>query len=160
MVLYIYPVIICDVIVRKIFKIKNLLGKPIDIIISNLIRNKVDNYCIDCFSQKETEKIQKSDTADFFNFIYHYTLEKYPTHVSKLNNYVSLYGFTRTLCFSFITLSWIIIIRGFGGEFSWSATSIILVISVISGILYLDFNKFYRKYSNEVLLAFVSNYKN
>lgn len=158
MVLYIYPVAICDIFVRTVFKVKNLLGKSVDPIISELIHKKVDDYLVSNFSEEDKNQINNCETTDFFNLVYHFTLEKSPTHVTKLNNYVALYGFTRTLCFSFITLSWIVIARGFGGVFSLRASVVLLSLILISSILYLDFNKFYRKYSLEALLAFVSNY--
>jgi hypothetical protein len=158
MVSYIFPVAICDIFVRKVFKVRNLLGKPIDPIMSDLVHKKVNEYLITNFTEDDMKEINESSTTDFFNLIYHYTLEKSPAHVSKLNNYVALYGFTRTLCFAFITLSWIVLIKGFGGVFSWKATSVILILSIFASILYLDFNKFYRKYSLEALMAFVSNY--
>lgn len=159
MVFYIFPIALCDIVVRKIFKIKDLLGKSVDPIISDLINKKVNEYLIDNFSEEKMKEIKESNTTDFFNLIYHYTLEKYSAHISKLNNYVALYGFTRTICFAFITLSWIVIVKGFGGVFSLRVTFVIFLLSLISSILYLDFNKFYRKYSLEALMAFVANYK-
>jgi hypothetical protein len=157
MIVMIFPVIITDIIVRKIFRTKKLLGKSADKFTISLIQEKIPQYLEEHFKiDKKTYYPLNKEDNDFFNIIYHYCLEECTTHVSKMQNYVALYGFTRTLCFSLIALIWIIIIKGFGGTPSLTVFIVITFGTIISGILYLDFNKFFRKFSLEAFMAFLS----
>lgn len=157
MIVFIFPVIVTDLIVRKIFQTTKLLGKSADDLTIALLEEKIPEFMENRFNiNKEKVYPLNKDGNDFFNVIYHYCLEECTTHVSKMQNYVALYGFTRTMCFSIIMLIWIIIISGFGDTFSINVIIIVLFASIISGILYLNFNKFFRKFSLESFMAFLA----
>lgn len=157
MIIFIFPVIITDLLTRKLIKTSKLLGKSADDLTITLIKEKIPLLLENKFNiDKEEIYPLNKDGNDFFNIIYHYSLEECPTHVIKMQNYVALYGFLRTMCFSIISLIWIVIINGFGGNFSINAIIIILILTAVSGVLYLDFNKFFRKFSLESFMAFLS----
>ena len=158
MTIYIFPVVLGDITIRSILGIRNLLGKQLDPVICKMIIKKIESYLTENFSKEDKDELKCDERTDFFNILYHYVLEKEPSHLSKLNNYVALYGFTRTLCFAVITMLWIIIIAGVGGRFSKWTTFAGVFLFLLAIILYFDFNKFYRKYSLETLMAFASNY--
>ena len=92
---------------------------------------------------------------DFFRYAYHYALENAPSHVPKMQNYVALYGFLRTLTLiSIVFFWWGIVWHIFIGTFSvsfalWSIT----LSSLVSFFLYMGFVKFYRRFSLEALMA-------
>ena len=156
MVFAIFPVTITDFVIRKVFKIKKLLGKSADKFTICLIEEEIPKYLSKTFTINNNLLPLNKKENDFFNIIYHYSLENCTAHASKMQNYVALYGFTRTICFSLIMIIWLIILNGFGGTFSINTTKIIIILAVLSGILYLAFNKFYRKFSLESFMAFLS----
>lgn len=159
-VISIFPVFIIDVLIRNIIKTPKLLGKPMDKLTITLVKEKIPQYLKDNFTiDKDFLPLSKKEN-DFFNLIYHKDLESCGMHVSKLQNYVALYGFTRTICYSLILLIWLIVLRGIGGSFSINVCIAIIILTILSGILYLDFNKFYRKFSQEAFFAFLSINKN
>lgn len=89
--------------------------------------------------------------GDYLRLLYHYSFEFSERHSNKLQNYVSLYGFSRNISFVFIVLFWISFIYI---DFSNIATVFIpLIFGIISYIFYVGFVKFYRRYSLEVLMA-------
>lgn len=155
MCVYIFPVVFSDLFIRKILKTTSILGKPLDKRSQILIEDKMVNFMINNFNIGKLPKdLDDPNPIDFFRFIYHYTSEKSTVHFGKMQNYVALYGFTRTICFTTITLLWVLIIQlilfGYQGFMAFYIIGMIL----ISGILYIDFNKFYRKFTLEALMAF------
>jgi apolipoprotein N-acyltransferase len=77
-----------------------------------------------------------------------------PAHQPKMQNYVALYGFLRTLTFLSILSFWLIFASWLGGKLDF-VYSICLLASTafVSLILFLGFVKFYRRFSLEVLMA-------
>lgn len=76
-----------------------------------------------------------------------------------MQNYVALYGFTRTMCFTGVILFWCHLRKMFPvHEFHWSSILPLVIMFCITAIFYLDFNKFYRRYTLEALMAFTALY--
>jgi|YelNatPaOPRAMG01_1025707.scaffolds.fasta_scaffold118533_2 hypothetical protein len=156
MCLFIYPVLLTDLLVRNIFKIRQVLGKPLDEMTISIITKKIEQFTKEKMSISEEHLPLHTGDKDFFRFLYHYSMEKCPAHNIKLDNYVALYGFTRTLCFNMIVMSWIVLIITLSNSFQKSSIIIIAILVMLSGIFYLDFNKFYRKFSVEAFMAFTT----
>lgn len=109
------------------------------------------NFNLDCLSDDDKNA---EEPIDYFRFIYHYTSENSKVHFGKIQNYVALYGFTRTMCFTTISLFWVLIAQLILYGYQGYMVYYMIGFFIISGILYIDFNKFYRKFSLEVLMAF------
>lgn len=155
MCIYIFPAVITDLFIRKILRTTSILGKAIDKASSNLINDKILNFIVKNFDTGKIESKEKLEKPiDFFRFIYHYTSEKSTVHFGKMQNYVALYGFTRTVCFTSITLLWVLIVQLVFFGYQGYMASYIIGLLIISGVLYIDFNKLYRKFSLEALMAF------
>lgn len=113
--------------------------------------------------------------VDYFRAVYHFCLEKCPAHVSSLKNYVSMYGFLRTLTFLFTTLFWLGVGKAAILALKWffvqsAAEQLIfydkLVIAMwligsawlVTYVFFMAFVKFYRRYTLEALMALAANY--
>ena len=154
MCLYILPIVVTDVFIRKIFRFRQLLGKPLDSLTASIIKTEIKKKMI--METSEDLRKENTDDQDFFRIIYHVTMEKCPAHNVKLDNYVALYGFTRTLSFVFATLFWVLTLIIIFNGYSKSALCYAIASFIIAGLLYLDFNKFYRKFSLEAFMGFIS----
>ncbi len=142
------PVVVLDLLLGVLLRFRKQQAKVLDDHLIQTVEASIKPIIQVVISQAKT-----NEQHDFFRIVYHYVLEKCSNHVPKMQNYVALYGFLRTTCLIFIVLIWLliinaIVIRDFGP--SWMP---ILISSLASYILYLDFNKFYRKFSLEVFMA-------
>lgn len=167
MCISILPVVLVDITIRRIFKFREFLGKPLDQFLSEKIQLKIDHFVKDQYPEQD-QKLDEGGKAssdieprdpDFFRLIYHFVNEYTKNHYAKMQNYVALYGFARTMCFSSIVLFWALLIPSFCAHqplssYLWPTTALFLV----SSVLYLDFNKFYRRYTLEALMAFTAIY--
>ena len=103
--------------------------------------------------EKPTEGSSATNTH-FFLFAYHYAVEKAPNHFPKMQNYVALYGFLRTLTFISVLFFWCLFVHIIDGSFSTKVSVISLVFSaLLSFTFYMAFIKFHRRFSLEVLMA-------
>lgn len=160
----ILPVVFTDLIIRKLFMFREFLGKPLDEFLSDKIQMKINRFMEDQYSDLDTKiESEKSSLSneprdpDFFRLIYHFVNEHTTNHYAKMQNYVALYGFARTMCFTSIVLFWALLIPAiFTHQLLYSYLWPAIALFLLSSILYLDFNKFYRRYTLEALMAFTA----
>lgn len=128
----ILPITLLDLVIGRLLGLRYYYTNQIDSTLSDFINKKIKNFNlinnIDC-----TE-------YDFQRIINHYYYEKYDRHQLRLDNYVSLFGFLRSLSFIFSTTSFLFIFLN-----PW----ITLIFAIIAYILYMAFMKFYRKFTME-----------
>ena len=107
--------------------------------------------------------IKQEDEMDFHRVIYHYEYELMSRHSQKMDNYVALYGFLRSLTLiSNCTFLWILFHYGIlsigrypdinGGLFL-----LLFILWIITYILFMAFMKFYRRFTLESLMCLVTD---
>ena len=96
-----------------------------------------------------------SDDIDWFRFVAFEVANNNQTALSRMYNYLTIYGFLRSTCFSTITFGYVGVIA-----FFYINDIIYLYISgtliVLSFFLFLSYSKFHRRYTEEAILAFVT----
>ncbi len=110
-----------------------------------------------------------SEERGFFDYVYHYAIKNSEVHFPKLQNYVALFGFIRTICLIFILYTWVLFLPfslslikylfSVNNEFPIYAMAILIIFSILSYVSYLGFMKFYRLFSLEALMAVSVTYK-
>jgi len=157
--LFLFPITVFDLFIRQILKLENYLKKPLDNLLVELIKKSVLQYVLSNYDLSKVPTKKTNEERDFFRIIYHYTLENAPNHRSKMQNYVALYGFTRTMSLSIVLLFWVELFFLIKLGFSFRNSVLFGSSFMLSYVLYLDFNKFYRKYTLESLMAMLIQYK-
>ncbi|MGH2581587.1 MAG: hypothetical protein ACRDFQ_01670 [Anaerolineales bacterium] len=148
--LFLLPITFLDIILGNFLRLHEIHAKSLDPALRAILQHKVSNL-VEKLSRgkgKRRKREVKAGGVDFFRFAYHYVVEHAPNHVQKMQNYVALYGFLRTLTLITILLFWINL---FFQPLGYAPFA--LISAILSFILYLDFNKFYRRFSLEVLMA-------
>jgi len=156
--LIILPVTLMDVLCRHLFRLYDQYARPFDNDLLCIVKTKIEKMLEKKYSNCNQE-CKNNDKQDLFRLVYHYSIENAPNHVSKMQNYVALYGFIRTTTFIFVIFFWnlginLIIQKMYIDIVLWIPLTII-----VTFILYLDFNKFYRKFSMETYLAAITQFK-
>lgn len=146
----IFPITFLDIICRHIMRLKDQYGRSLDEGLTEVIRSELNKFLKDRFSITSKQK-SKDNEQDYFRVIYHYAIEYAPNHFSKMQNYVALYGYTRTIAFSLALLFWVAIYKI--ESISIEAFFVPISIGIMAFIFYLNFNKFYRKFSLEAFMA-------
>ena len=161
----ILPVVFTDLVIRRCFAYREFLGKPLDEFLGNKIRLKINTFHKEYYKEEQAPSAEEACCTgevrdpDFFRLIYHYANEHTKNHYGKMQNYVALYGFTRTMCFTLIILFWSYLIHSFLSiGFSWQIVLVASICFASIAIFYLDFNKFFRRYTLEALMAFTAIY--
>ena len=158
--LFILPVSFCDQIFGRFLNLRGLYLKSVDSVLQEILRNTV----ITISSKAKPTTIDDYNTwlseDNFFRLCYHYALEHSSTHATKMQNYVALFGFTRTKTLIFSIVSWTFLIHLIIAYFSNQSTISIYNIlylfcasTFIAYTFYLAYNKFFRRFSLEAMLA-------
>lgn len=155
---FLLPISILDFIFLKIFSMKKLVAKSLDvtlieIIIGNLNKTLEKDFPLNDNGSVPIVKTEKR--FDFFRIIYHYSLEKRDNHYAKIQNYIALYGFSRTITLIFISFFWLVLILDFKSGYSENKFIMLTLSLLISYLMYSNFNKLYRKFTLEVIMAAV-----
>jgi len=107
--------------------------------------------------------VLKTDLADtefnWHQYIYHYIYENETKHAPKIQNYVALYGFSRTCSMVFLLLAWVTPIAFLQEWVHFSLKECIWHVVLFSSLAYcffFGFVKFYRRYTDEILMAAVA----
>jgi hypothetical protein len=150
---FLLPITILDLSIGNLFHFDKLLyARPLEPHLIEILKGKLK-----LLAQNNTglssKMVQENELGDF-RFAYHYAVEHAPAHLPKMQNYVALYGFTRTITMVIVLLFWWFLAMFIRGNISfWAYLPILAFLSAFSFISYLDFMKFYRRFSLEVMMA-------
>ena len=176
-----FPFSSLDIILERLIKIRELYAKQLDPQITSLINRKIWIFIgveLGIFRHiisfdKEAKGTYKTNNVDIFRAIYHYVLHNFPSHTPSLKNYVSMYGFLRTITLMFTSLFWVGVLKLVGLSIEiFCATKVQLVLVdkalfvvgfviiawIASYVFFMGFVKFYRRYTLEALMALGANY--
>ena len=154
-VLLLFPIVALDWLLGEKVGMRNLYAKPLDRLLVDVIVKKLDTLMtVHAGIVPESKKHGRAMDADFFRYAYHYAVENAHNHFAKMQNYVALYGFLRTLTLISVIVFW---------DLLWHVTFGVIPVSIgwwlifsvlfLSYILFMGFVKFYRRFSLEALMA-------
>lgn len=157
------PITLCTFVFGKIFKMRNFFIKKLDPFLVNAIE-KNRSHLIEFLDIANVDGAESSD-SDFHRIIYHYEYERMKEHTVKMDNYVALYGFLRSVTFIFnVTFLWVLVYYGFGsmkhyysngGVFYSELAWLIIVLGLITYVFFMSFMKFYRRFTLESLMCLI-----
>lgn len=152
--LFLFPISLCTVLLGYVFRMNKFLIKPLDKILTSTISNNIEKL-------KESLGISPDDKGDFHRIIYHYEYEHQSNHITKLDNYVALYGFLRALTFIancstlWITIKYVIPTIKLEREPDCHLILLFIVCIGITYVFFMAFMKFYRRFTLEGLMCLV-----
>jgi hypothetical protein len=154
------PISFFDLVIGHWCKFRELYAKPLDELLRDIIRNKLSALLTQHAGLKNLPQNTPPSNSDFFRYAYHYAVENAPNHLPKMQNYVALYGFLRTLTLISVIFFWSIFWYLCTGKLSLCiAFEWLIFSSLLSYVLYMSFVKFYRRFSLEALMALATTFK-
>lgn len=98
------------------------------------------------------------DKVDYHRVIYHYVYERADNQKQKMDNYVALYDFLRSITLIFVGIFMYVMVLGLKdfnkiGQYYWISLISLLVITYL---FYMAFFKFYRRFTLEAFMCLVS----
>jgi hypothetical protein len=156
------PVSFLEVLFGWVFGLKSFYARPTDKFIASLFKWKAEDL-FSMYRNKYGAYVSNWYNREFFRVIYHYTLEKSTSHAQKMQNYVAIYGFLRNMSFSSIILFWFsffyLVFVNFEEGSNYIAVSL-AGLSLVCFVFYVAFVKFFRRFSLEVIMAFLATNNN
>lgn len=154
------PISILDWLLGAKAGLRELYAKPLDKLLVYVLRRRIENLIDNHAQVSDRNEHGKAGQWDFFRYVYHYAVEHANNHVPKMQNYVALYGFLRTLTLISLLLFWIVTWHLVMGKMSFSFNLVVITIfAVVSYLLFMGFVKFYRRFSLEALMAMAVTYR-
>lgn len=124
------------------------------------------------YAETSGQKINDDDKEEnWFLFVHYYVINNHPSALFRIYNYVTIYGFLRNMCFIFCLIFWFFIIDTFVSvdhlvfysfiDFRVESKNFLplALTIIIASVLYMAFIKFYRRYSEEALMAFITRHE-
>lgn len=150
------PIFIPTLLV-KLFGLDGFFIKSLDPFLRDVIMKKRKTL----FEQLELSTPEHYGKVDYHRVIYHYVYEYSVNHRQKMDNYVALYDFLRSMSLIFVCIFMYVLGNGtfskcpIGIYFVWS----ILGLLVVTYLFYMSFFKFYRRFTLEAFMCLVSTLK-
>lgn len=136
------------VILCNFLHFKEYIVRPLDKFIISAIYKKLEGLLLMLGLHSDKTNVE----SDFIKIIYHYYIHKSNNGIlmQKLNNYVALYGFLRSLALSLDILT----IFSYIMTFLSDNISVLIPITfnIFAFIVFLAYIKFYRRYSLEIFM--------
>jgi len=162
------PIALLDVTVGYLLYLRNLYSRELDAELISIIKVKIESLIKNRGQIPNQKQYRLEKDHDFFRYVYHYAVEHAHNHLPKMQNYVALYGFLRTISLIFVIAWWLIaghmVHRLYriwvGDDPNWIALTVALaVFAALSYVSYMGFMKFYRRFSLEALMAVSAVYQ-
>ncbi|MDQ5980493.1 MAG: hypothetical protein QG602_3470 [Verrucomicrobiota bacterium] len=176
------PVAVFEFVIGKFLRGRELYAKPLDDALRPLIANRIGELLVQRCHALDAGEIEakiaehekrvptelRAHKDDFFNIVAQFIVAQRPDHLRTALNYVALYGFMRTTCLIAVVWFWIPILQVVVVD--WFKSSRIQFceipeklpwlylsgVSIIAFLLFVGFTKFYRRYSQTVLLGILT----
>lgn len=156
--IFLFPITLLDLALShsplKMSKIvSNSLDEELQCTIRKCIcKNLQEKYGINSFCH--------NINLDFLRILYHEVVENSKTHLPKIQNYVALYGFSRTIALILNISTYLFVYQAINNNFhKLLGLKIVIFItifmSLLSFLMYCSYNKFSKKYTLEVLMAYL-----
>jgi hypothetical protein len=110
--------------------------------------------------------INFEESRNWFQFVCFYCFYNYENAAHRLYNYLTIYGFMRNMCLIFNLITWVLFLHSFSvckdphGYYTICVDNYFITLSflalLLSATLFFAFMKFYRRYTEEAILAFAT----
>lgn len=151
--LLLLPILVPTLVV-KLLGCDSFLVKGLDAYLRDIILSKRKKLC----ERLQLPSPTHYDKVDYHRVIYHYVYENSGSHRQKMDNYVALYDFLRSLTLIFVGIFMYVMTYVFwndceiGPYYWWS----LLGLLIVTYLFYMSFFKFYRRFTLEALMCLVS----
>jgi hypothetical protein len=149
----IWPISLLDLVIGRMCNLKYFYTNQLDENLSKSILHKISIL----FKQHDIDLVLGTD---FFRIISHYYYEYYNNHLNNHQNYVALYGFSRSLSFVLAITAWLYIFSMFFLFFSPNPNCvfppnfwILICLIFFAYIMFMCFMKFYRRFALESFMC-------
>lgn len=149
--LFLLPLSLGSIILSKVLGLKHFFIKKLD---PYLIRNIQNSYYL--LMKKKGLKGRMNEHVDYHRVIYHYVYEYQKQHTVKLDNYVALYGFLRSITFIFNCVSLYFTYLWYDNPCK-DLFSLCLISYLVTYIFFMSFIKFYRRFTLESFMCLVTD---
>ncbi len=151
---FLFPVMTLDLLIGERLGMRELYARVLDEWLVELLKERLNCFMKATSRLDHLEQFGQPKKHDYFRYVYHYTVENAPAHRPKMQNYVALYGFCRTLCLLAVCFFWLVCFAGVSGSLTlvWLVV-LLLALWLLSFLSFVGFAKFYRRFSLESLMA-------
>jgi hypothetical protein len=151
------PIILFDFLIGYWLKFRELY--KLDGLLADLIKLKIQALLTSSEILKKGPSRKSPVNDDYFRFVYHYCVEHAPNHLPKMQNYVALYGFLRTLTFIAVLGCWALLSFLVNAHLGCLRSMLLISLAgFFSYILFMAFTKFYRRFTLEAFMALTAIY--
>ena len=148
------PVTLPDIVIGFGLNLRDIYIKAMSDASKEIIKRKIRILFNENLENKIIDDEEWFRKMSFFRFCYHYAYEHSSNHPPKMQNYVALFGFCRTLTIIFVLFFWIFLSHICFGKFcNQLIYSSLIGSSFLAYVSFIAFNKFYRRYSLEAMMA-------
>lgn len=157
---FLLPISICSFLFGWVLNLRDLVAKPVNGTLKNAINSKI--AILMGVLQIPFDSTADS-TVDIYTIIHHYEFNHCEAHVKKIDNYVALSGFLRTLTlivnsyFLYFFIAEVLLKISISSPFDWGIVLYFVILALLDYILFLGFMKFFRRSALESFMCLITD---
>lgn len=157
LLIFLFPISICSLLLGQWLGFKYFVIKNINKFQKDMLLEKFG-----LFNRKILKSGIKSDEhekTEIIKLLYHYYYENNIAHQKKIDNYVALYGLLRSITLIFNIFTIYLIYHCYSSHLLMCKPQLIVITMFILGtyLFYLSYLKFYRRYTEEILMCLLTD---
>lgn len=154
------PISVLDWLLGSKAGMRDLYAKRLDVLLIKVLSQRIERLIEGHAGVANSGSQGEANSHDSFRYVYHFAIENAPNHGPKMQNYVGLYGFLRTLTLISLAVFWIVVWHVMTTHLPCSTGTLYIVLAgTLSYLLFMGFVKFFRRFSLEALMAMAVTYK-
>lgn len=145
------PISIFDIVTRCLTKMQEKYSEKLDQALIATINKKITNNLSVQLQQNQSLPL----SSDVFRYIYHHSVEKSGNHLQKMQNYVALFGFLRTITLICVVWFWASLRSSDLFPLTLTPDWQVIITAALAFSFFMAFMKIYRRFTLEGLMAFI-----
>lgn len=154
---FLLPIVAFNLVFAKLMNAKSFFVKTLDPFLIKAIQKKLGLL----FFELDIDDVYDEEESDLHRIVDHYVYEKQIGHRSKLDNYVALYGFLRSITLIFNVFFWYVLYYtlfiSLGELTILDAVISLFFLGGFIFIFFMAFMKFYRRYTLEGFMCLITD---
>lgn len=155
--LFLLPISLLDLLLSWLFGINHYYTRRLSSQQIAMIRGKCEILFRNIGISENSARLFQGDNH---RIVHNYYYENAGKHSSRMDNCIAIYDFLRAMTFVMCVVFQIVFIRSlltirFGAPIDWEQCFLITVLAIVSYVLYMGFQKFYRKFTIENFMCLI-----
>ena len=151
------PIVVFSVVLGGLFNVRKFYIKETDNYTKTEIKKRIMRLCHKLDITEITDENIMGCKLNYHRFVTFYEYEKSKKHCVKMDNYVALYDFMRSVTMVLVVYTWYVAYHLFFWDIDIHTSLYVLGSAFLTYFFFMAYMKFYRRYTEESFFTLITD---